>query len=79
MKESKNPGIVMMNKSVTIEGLQSQNRTVDQLRPNTEYVIQTHATYHMTSYNANESLMLYSKIVMQKTDGMLLLMHIIQE
>ena len=77
MKESKDPGIVMMNKSVTIEGLQSQNQTVDQLRPNTEYDIQMHATYLMTDYNANESLMLYSKKVMQKTGGMLLLMHII--
>lgn len=69
MKESRNMSVVRKNVSIAVEGLQSTVKTVDQLRPNTEYVIQTHAIYRMTGYNANENLTLYSAITRQRTEG----------
>lgn len=61
--------VVRKNEPITIEGLQSCNKIVDQLRPNTEYVIQTHGVYRMTDYNANENLVLYSPTVTRRTEG----------
>ena len=62
--------VIRKNESIAIEGLQPYIiMTVDQLRPNTEYAIQTHATYRMTGYNANENLTLYSFVTRQRTEG----------
>ena len=69
MKESRNTSVVRKNVSIAVESLQPTVMTVDQLRPNTEYAIQTHATYRMTGYNANENLTLYSVITEQRTEG----------
>ena len=69
MKESKNMSVVRKNVTITTEGLQPVIMTVDQLIPNTEYTIQTHAMYRMTDYNANENLTLYSSITRQRTEG----------
>ena len=60
---------MVKNESITLEGLQPHNKMVEQLTPNTEYIIQTHAIYQMTDYNANEDLVLYSSNVTKRTDG----------
>ena len=64
-----NQDIVRKNQSITLEGLQPDIETVDQLIPNTEYLLQTHATYRMTGYNADENLILYSVVVRERTRG----------
>ena len=61
--------VVRKNVSIAVDRLQPIVMTVDQLRPNIEYAIQTHATYRMTDYNANENLTLYSAITRQRTEG----------
>ena len=57
------------NETIVLEGLQSYNKTIEELTPNTEYVIQSHAIYRMTDYNSNEDLMLYSPAIIQRTEG----------
>ena len=57
-------------RTITLEGLGPVNEIiVNQLIPNTEYLIQTHATYRMTGYNADEDLILYSAVVRRRTRG----------